>query len=300
MTEKLFDGEFFSKLNMMKIITKMRMNGGMSGQRKSGAKGNSVEFSDFREYISGDDIRRIDWNAYARMDKLFVKEFMEEKEGLFHILIDCSKSMDFGIKNKSVRARQLAAMLAYMALQNLDCVYLTALYEKTAETGSKMVGRQAFPKVLGELERMQFYGKTSLCRAVKSMSFKQRGTVFLISDFLQLREGEEKKGAYLEELLKYLTFCKQEVILFQVLSSEEENPFAEGTWELMDMETDEKMKITMTGAAIKEYNRSLHELKNNMLFLCKKYGAVCIPVSTEEALEAVLYQIMRTGCLCVK
>ena len=87
--EKLFDSEFFSKLNTMKMITRMRLNAGMGGQRKSSAKGNSVEFSDFREYIPGDDIRRIDWNVYGRMDKLFIKEFMEEKEGLFHVIVDC-------------------------------------------------------------------------------------------------------------------------------------------------------------------------------------------------------------------
>ena len=120
MEEKLFDSEFFSRLNRMKMMTKMRLNVGMGGQRKSIAKGSSVEFSDFREYIPGDDIRRIDWNVYGRMDKLFVKQFMEEKEGLFHIIVDCSKSMDFGEKKKSIFARQIAGMISYMVLSNLE------------------------------------------------------------------------------------------------------------------------------------------------------------------------------------
>ena len=108
MGEKLFDQEFFAKLNNLAIAMNTRMTYGIGGGRKSNAKGNSVEFSDFREYRLGDDIRRIDWNAYGRFDKLFVKLFMEEKEGLFQIFLDASKSMDFGEKNKSVCAQRIA------------------------------------------------------------------------------------------------------------------------------------------------------------------------------------------------
>lgn len=327
MEEKLFDSEFFSKLNTMKMITRMRLNGGMSGQRKSSAKGNSVEFSDFREYIPGDDIRRIDWNVYGRMDKLFIKEFMEEKEGLFHVIIDCSKSMDFGAKNKSVQARRIAAMISYMVLNNLDRVCLTSLHGETSVTTKGMTGRQAFSKVLSELERMEFWGETSLCKAVKKLPLKQKGVVILISDFLRSEEDsskktvekgtvfeqigrrkvmdrlgttqnvseEKQKGDYLEELIRYLRFHKQEVILVQVLSNEEENPLGEGTLELLDIENENRMKVTMTNAALKEYDHSLKELKSNIERICKKYQAGYIPVTTEEALETVMYKGIQAG-----
>lgn len=305
MEEKLFDSDFFSKLNTMKMMTRMRLNAGMGGQRKSSAKGNSVEFSDFREYIPGDDIRRIDWNVYGRMDKLFIKEFMEEKEGLFHVIVDCSKSMDFGEKNKSILARRIAGMISYMVLNNLDRVYLTALHGGQAVTTKGMTGRQAFPKLLGELERMEFYGETSLCKAVKTMPFKHRGVVVLISDFLQSPEAgtakgainaeETQKGENIEELIKYLCFHKQEVILIQVLSKEEENPMGEGTMDLIDSETEEKMKVTMTAKALKEYENSLKELKRNIERFSKKYQVQYITVSTEESLEAVMYKGIRAG-----
>ncbi len=310
MEEKLFDSEFYSKLNTMKMITRMRLNAGMGGQRKSSAKGNSVEFSDFREYIPGDDIRRIDWNVYGRMDKLFIKEFMEEKEGLFHVIVDCSKSMDFGEKNKSVQTRRIAAMISYMVLNNLDRVYLTSLYGTKAVTTKGMTGRQAFPKILSELERMEFRGETDLCKAIKTMPFKHRGVVVLISDFLQNQTTmeskkeqipfERQKGDYLEEIVKYLRFHKQEVILFQVLSKEEENPLGEGTLELLDIENEDKMKVTMTNDALKEYDRALKELKSNMERISKKYQARYIPVTTEEALEAVMYKGIHAGQFQVK
>ena len=79
-----------------------RMSYGMSGGRKSSAKGSSVEFSDYREYIPGDDIRRIDWSAYGRLDRLYIKQFMEEKEGVFQIFVDASKSMAFGEPPKTI------------------------------------------------------------------------------------------------------------------------------------------------------------------------------------------------------
>ncbi len=298
MEEKLFDSEFFSRLNRMKMLTRMRLNAGMGGQRKSSAKGNSVEFSDFREYIQGDDIRRIDWNVYGRMDKLFIKEFMEEKEGLFHVIVDCSKSMDFGEKNKSIQARRIAGMIAYMVLSNLDRVYLTSLHGAKAVTTKGMTGRQAFPKILNELEKMEFYGETSLPKAIKMMPFKHRGVVVLISDFLQEPEEakeEAKKGETIEELIKYLCFHKQEVVLFQVLSKEEENPIGEGTLDLIDSETDKRMKVTMTAKALKEYDNSLKELHKNIERFCKKYQVRYIPVTTEENLEAVICKGIHAG-----
>lgn len=96
MESAVFDKGFFDKLNTLKMSLNMRLNQGMSGIRKSSAKGSSVEFSDFREYMMGDDIRRIDWNAYGRTDKLYIKQFMEEKEGIFQIFIDTKRSMEFG------------------------------------------------------------------------------------------------------------------------------------------------------------------------------------------------------------
>ena len=101
METTVFDQEFFKKLNTLKMNLPMQLNQGMSGIRKSSAKGSSVEFSDFREYMLGDDIRRIDWNAYGRTDKLYIKQFMEEKEGIFQIFLDTSKSMVFGQVTKA-------------------------------------------------------------------------------------------------------------------------------------------------------------------------------------------------------
>lgn len=131
MESAVFDKGFFDKLNTLKMSLNMRLNQGMSGIRKSSAKGSSVEFSDFREYMMGDDIRRIDWNAYGRTDKLYIKQFMEEKEGIFQIFIDTSRSMEFGKNPKSKMALQTAGALSYIILGNLDRVYINEMRENS-------------------------------------------------------------------------------------------------------------------------------------------------------------------------
>ena len=135
MAERIFDQDFFNKLNNLAIAMNARMSYGMSGGRKSSAKGSSVEFSDYREYIPGDDIRRIDWSAYGRLDRLYIKQFMEEKEGVFQIFVDASKSMAFGEPPKTRQALQLAGALAYLVLNNLDRVYVSQMQEGTLQLG---------------------------------------------------------------------------------------------------------------------------------------------------------------------
>ena len=125
--EKIFTDDFLKKLNKINMNLTLRLSSGYQGGRKSKAKGVSVEFSDYREYIKGDDFRRIDWNAYGRFDKFFIKVFMEEREGIFNFFLDTSKSMDYGKENKKIMALKIVAALSYIAINNLDRVNITTL-----------------------------------------------------------------------------------------------------------------------------------------------------------------------------
>ncbi len=287
MEERLFDSTFYAKLNTLKLSTKLKLNAGMSGSRKSTAKGNSVEFSDFREYMLGDDIRRIDWNAYGRMDKLFVKLFMEEKEGLFHIMLDCSKSMDYGEKKKSILARRIAAALSYIILNQLDRVYLTTIKENEVKSTKGMTGRQSFQKILMELEHITFEGKTDLKKGIISKPYPSKGVVMIISDFFDQNQEQ------LEEIVKYLTYKKQEVVLIQILAVEEVHPELEGTLRMIDMETKQEERITMSQKVIKEYQKTLHRFQNNLMHIAKKYQAQYLTMTTEDPLEKLLLEGIR-------
>ncbi len=265
MESVIFDKGFFEKLNTLKMSLNMRLSQGMSGIRKSSAKGSSVEFSDFREYMLGDDIRRIDWNAYGRTDKLYIKQFMEEKEGIFQIFIDTSRSMCFGEVPKSKMALQVAGALSYIILNNLDRVYINEMKENFLTRGKGVTGGAAFSHVLNDLNRITFDGKTTLNKTILSRQVRPGGVSVIISDFLD-REG-------IEDAMKYLAFKKQAVVLIQILSREEMAVNYEGTLNILDMETDERVKITMSNATIKKYKEQVEDLQSRLQRLAGKYGA---------------------------
>ena len=277
---EIFNAEFYQKLNSLRMSMKMHLAAGMSGGRKSNAKGSSVEFSDFREYILGDDIRRIDWNAYGRFDKLFVKLFMEEKEGEFHLFIDGSKSMDFGEKSKAVCASRIAGALSYVVLQNLDRLYIHKLYGNSVTSDKGVTGRQAFAKVIKSLEAIRYDSDTDLLGGISRTQLKRRGVSVVISDFYTTD---------LEPMIKYLAFHKQEIVLIQVLSREEIDPKFEGTVKLLDSETDGNVRITMSGGLIKEYKASYDQFLKNIDALAKKYSAQYIRVASDESLDAIMF-----------
>jgi uncharacterized protein (DUF58 family) len=126
MTEPLFDTAFLRKLDRLSLLTRQAMSGEMQGERRSPRRGASVEFADFRPYTPGDDIRQIDWNLYARMERFFLKLFVAEEELTIHMLIDNSRSMDWGEPNKLHYARQAAGAFGYITLSSLDRVTVTA------------------------------------------------------------------------------------------------------------------------------------------------------------------------------
>lgn len=276
MEHTVFDKGFFDKLNTLKMSLNMRLSQGMSGIRKSSAKGSSVEFSDFREYMLGDDIRRIDWNAYGRTDKLYIKQFMEEKEGIFQIFVDTSRSMCFGEPPKSTMALQIAGALSYIVLNNLDRIYINEMKENSLTKGTGVTGASAFSHVLNDLNRIAFDGKTTLNKTILSRPVQVGGVSIIISDFF------DESG--IEEALRYLAYRKQTIVLIQVLAKEEVEVNYEGTLNMMDMETNERVKITMSNATIKKYKEQLAAMQEKLENLARKYGAKYVSIRSDESL----------------
>lgn len=282
---ELFDAGFFSRLNHLKLAMHIRLDKGLSGGRKSSAKGSSVEFSDFREYLPGDDIRRIDWNVYGRLDKLYVKQFMEEKEAFYHIFLDTSASMDFGEKKKSVMALRLAAVFAWLVLKQLDRVEILTLGDGRLGKTSPVIGRSSFQRLLNELEQVSFEGDTRISEAVKKCSLSGRGICILISDFL------DPHGV--DEAIRYLTFKRQEIFLIQVLAREEKEFDGEGTLALEDMETGNQVRVTMTRQTIRAYEEALESHEQALQRLAKRYGCAFLQVIADEDLDKVIFRTLK-------
>lgn len=296
MEEKIFDSSFFNGLNRVKLVTRITMQGGRSGMRKSAAKGSSVEFADFREYVPGDDIRRIDWNTYGRMNKLFVKLFVEEREAYYSIIIDTSSSMDFGTPSKGVCAARLAGAVSYMALNNLDRVRLLAICKDQVKKSSDFTGRQGFNKVVAWLNGLGFEGKTDLYKSIRGIPFNQKGVTVIISDLFS-NDTTDENIENISNTIRYLRYMKQEVLVLHVLSPEETEPALEGTIGLEDAETGDIIRVTATSHLCKQYKRVLDRFLTRTEECAKHYQAHYIPVCSNETIETFIYKGIKSGQL---
>ncbi len=266
----MLDTGFYDTLSRLRLRMSHRSSLNVSGSRKSVRKGNSTEFSDFREYMPGDDLRRLDWNAYARLDKLYIREYMEEKEAAVSVLIDTSASMDYGVKSKADLAVDLTAAVSFLALNNTDRVLLYDMKEmgRPLAVGG---GRKAFAKVLHWLENREFSGEVDMVSAARKMRCPGAGVTVVISDFLHpdmLEERAEKPGY--EKLLQYLNYCKQLPVILHTMAAEELHVTLEGALNLIDAETKEKLRLVVDARALDNYERELKRFTERL-----KKGCAC-------------------------
>src|SRR6266481_5988655 len=186
MAEAILDPTFLKKLERLSLVTRRPFAGQMKGEKRSVKRGTSVEFADYREYILGDDLRYVDWNTAARLDKLFVKLFIEEEDLYLALLIDTSKSMDFGKPKKLHYAARVAAALGYIGLSNYDRVSITAFAGNLEDALPTKRGKAGVLPFFAYLNRLRADGTTSFYAAMRSFAARARyrGVAIVISDFL--------------------------------------------------------------------------------------------------------------------
>src|SRR5271154_6518856 len=166
-TLSLLDPKFLAQLEQLELVTKKIFLGRMKGERRSKRKGQSVEFADYRNYVVGDDLRFLDWNLYARLDRLFIRLFMEEEDLHFYVLIDNSLSMDFGTPSKLHYAKQIAAALGFIGLVNMDRVVVEAFNDRLTQTMPAARGRRSMWRLMDFLKKLDSAGTSDLKQALK-------------------------------------------------------------------------------------------------------------------------------------
>src|SRR5436190_15415893 len=183
-TAPLIEPQFLHKLEQLELVSRKIFLGLMKGERKSKKKGQSVEFADYKNYVKGDDLRHLDWNLYARLDRLFIRLFQEEEDLHFYVLIDNSLSMDFGSPTKLHYARQVAAALAFIGLCNMDRVVIEVFNERLSESMPAVRGRRSLWRVMDFLQQVEPAGPSDLRRALRTFSLRSsgKGVVVLLSD----------------------------------------------------------------------------------------------------------------------
>lgn len=265
-SEPLLSPALLAQLERLELVSRKIFRGRLKGERRSLRKGQSVEFADFRNYVPGDDLRFIDWNTYARLDRLFLKLFFEEEDLHFYALVDASSSMDFGTPTKLNYAKQLAAALGFIGLIRSDRVRIETLGQPASRPAPVFRGRQSVWRMADHLNAIEPGEAGSLAQGVKNFCLRNsgKGIVVLISDLM------DKQGYH--EALKYLLSRNMDVYVIQVLSDEEINPQIKGDLKLVDCEDRDIAEISASAPLLARYQKTLAAFVDGAREFCSRRG----------------------------
>ena len=302
----LLTPEFMHRLDRLDVRSRKMLRGTVQGERRSKKRGQSVEFADYRNYVVGDDLRRIDWNLYARLDKLFLRLFLEEEDLSVSLILDASPSMDYGDPHKLRYAKQLVAALGYIALTHHNRLNLYSFTRTIDASIEGLRGRRPIPRMIDWLDQQGANHPSrpsadpesaagdlaASCRRFVTVN-PRAGIVVLISDFLD-------KGD-LSEALRYLSAPKYDAYAVQLLSPQELDPArgeVVGDLRLTDAEDGDTAEVSVSAALLKKYRENLESFQNHVRETCTRRGLTYIDVSTETPMErVVLKQLRERGLL---
>ncbi len=287
-TSTLLSPELLARLEKMELVSRKIFRGRMKGERRSPRKGQSVEFADFRNYVPGDDLRFVDWNTFARLEKLFLKMFLEEEDLHFYALIDASSSMDFGEPTKLRYAAQLAAALGFVGLIRSDRVKIETLDQSEREAAPVFRGRRSLWQMLDYLEGIGPGRPVPLADGVKSFCLRNsgKGILVLITDLMD-------KTGY-EAALRYLVSQDMDVYVVQVLSAEELEPEIQGDLRLVDCEDEDVADVTVSGPLMKRYKQTLAAFVESAREFCTRRGMVYLLARNQVPVEELISGYLRT------
>jgi len=287
-TSTLLSPDLLAKLERLELVSRKIFRGRMKGERRSPRKGQSVEFADYRNYVPGDDLRFIDWNTYARLERLFLKMFLEEEDLHFYALIDTSASMDFGEPTKLRYAVELAAALGFVGLVRGDRVKIETLGQPSNMPAPVFRGRRSLWRMLSHLEQIEPGNATSLADGIKNFCLRNsgKGIVVLLSDLL------DKKGY--ESALRYLVSKEMDVYVVHILSAEETDPDIQGDLRLVDCEDADVAEVTVSPALLARYKQSLAAFIESARQFCTRRGMVYLLAKNQVPVADLIGGYLRT------
>jgi uncharacterized protein (DUF58 family) len=281
----LIEGAFLERLERLSLVSRRRLAGHGKGDRRSVRKGTSIEFVDYRHYTPGDDPRQVDWNIYRRSGNLYVKQFEEEEVLTAHVLVDVSKSMDWGSPSKAEYSARLAAALGYIILAGSSRLSVGALGETAATTFGPAWGRRQLSGLMEFLDRERSNGGTDLDAALEGYARRaEPGLAIIISDLLTPK---------FEAGLRRMLDRRFELVILHLLAPEEVNPPMSGDLTLVDSETASEVAITLNQEAIDRYTARFRAWCEGLESFCSRHGIVYQRIQTSERLEHVLFDRLR-------
>ncbi len=304
MPTALLTPELLRRLEQFQLLAARRAKSSARGERQSKARGQSVEFADYRNYVAGDDFRYLDWNLYGRLDKLFLKLYEEERELPVRIFLDASESMTFGAPPKFDFARQVAAAIGYVALCGFDRVSVCLFPDLDAQTpgleaaalSAEQAARGALRAVRGRKSALEFFknlsgvtarGPANLNEALRrgAIEARQAGLAVLLSDFLD--------PAGYEAGLNALIGRGFQVNAIQILAPEEFAPPTYGDLRLVDAETGALQEVTFGKFRLKAYQQTVRNFCQRLREFCQGRGISFFSVLSDTSLEQLLLKQLR-------
>lgn len=290
----LLDAAFARRLQRLTLVSRNRLIGQGQGDRRSLRKGSSLEFADYRHYVEGDDPARVDWNIYSRSDALFVRLYEEEEVLDVHLLLDASRSMDWGDPSKLRYARKLLAALGYIALNSANRLFVWPLSATTSMYGPAW-GRRRTAAMLSFLEDvrpaqaatpqgLETLSNGDLELSLSSFTNRSGGLVVLASDLL----SPKWEGA-----LNRLAARRSDVVILHTLCAQELRPALGGDVRLIDRESGAAVSVTLNNDAVRLYGQRLQEWRRGVEAFCARHRMAYVPIDTSTPLETLVFDVLR-------
>lgn len=306
MTEPLLSPSFLATLDRLTLVSRRARAGKFKGERRSPRRGGSVEFADFREYAPGDDFRQIDWNAYARLERLFLRLFVEEEDATIHVIVDASQSMDWGQPPKWAYAQRVAAALGYVALIGMDRLIGAAVGGDTLPSPARSVPLaggfaqvrgevKMFPPHRGKQQALSWFdwlnglrpsGQASPVTALTTYAANVRrsGPLIVVGDLMDdgWREGIQR-----------LAGRHYEMTLLHLLAPQELDPELDGDLKLVDSETDATVEITADFDLLSRYRARVQTWQSEWQQFCAARAINYAPITTSLPFEELVMSFLR-------
>jgi uncharacterized protein (DUF58 family) len=272
----LLEAGFVRELEALRRRMQVRARSGGGGEHIAKRRGSSAEFLEHRPYAPGDDLRRIDWLAFARTGEPVFKLFRAEEDIVVRLLVDASTSLAAGEPTKIETAKKLAAAIGYMGLASSERTQVAYGTERLERFGEPSRGRGGLPKLLKELDPIEADGKTDLAESIDQVIMRspRPGMLVILSDFFD-------PGPF-EAAVTKAASAGHDVALIQVLARDEVDPQYDGDYQLEDAETGDTVEVTMDAGAIEAYLARLNKLIFGLRALAKKTRATYVRHVTDE------------------
>jgi uncharacterized protein (DUF58 family) len=288
-----FDSSFLRRVERLSILNRQALRGPSAGPRNSTRHGASVEFADFRNYVTGDDFRRVDWKAFARLDRLFLRLYRAEELAVVTLFLDHSGSMQFGEPSKALTAGRLAAILAYIALHNYDTVAVAGWGDRIDRYLPGQSGNASIPAVWRTIaELVDTPGATTDFSCLRNYGKYRQGSgiAVVISDFMT--DSDWRAG------LRSLRAAGQEVNVVQILSPDEIDPPLRGDWKLVDAETGAQTEVTLSPHLLRSYREALEAHTAAISDFCRREGNAFLQFRSDADLTGtILADLQAVGML---